>query len=189
MHKIRQIQLYIYIYIAVIITFLLTPVSAKAEYFRHLTIGDGLSQPSVMAISQDPLGRIWLGTREGINIYDGSRITAYKGWVPSGSEGEKLWIGNEVSSIVSDSSDNVFIHIDHDLVKYDIRTGVFSHPYQHDNIMALAANNGEIVFAAGDSLFVKKTGCYRKQSCTQTKNASIGHKLCEIISIYPTKVC
>ena len=148
---------YIYIYIAVIITILFTPVSAKAEYFRHLTIGDGLSQPSVMAISQDPLGRIWLGTREGINIYDGSRITAYKGWVPSGSEGEKLWIGNEVSSIVSDSNDNVFIHIDHDLVKYDIRTGVFSHPYQHDNITALAANNGEIVFAAGDSLFVKKT--------------------------------
>ncbi|MDE5838143.1 MAG: histidine kinase, partial [Paramuribaculum sp.] len=87
------------IYITVLILTLLSPFSAKAEYFRHLTLGDGLSQPSVMAISQDPLGRIWLGTREGINIYDGSRITSYKGWVPSGSDGEKIWIGNEVSAI------------------------------------------------------------------------------------------
>ncbi|MDE6459378.1 MAG: response regulator, partial [Paramuribaculum sp.] len=152
----KQLYIYIYIYITVLILTLLSPFSAKAEYFRHLTLGDGLSQPSVMAISQDPLGRIWLGTREGINIYDGSRITSYKGWVPSGSDGEKIWIGNEVSAIVNDSNGNIFIHIDNDIVKYDILAGKFSHPYTHVNIQAIAENNGEIIFEAGDSLFVKK---------------------------------
>lgn len=55
------------------------PHCAKAEYFRHLTLNDGLSQPSVMSIAQDGLGRIWLGTREGVNMYDGASLSIRDG--------------------------------------------------------------------------------------------------------------
>ena len=40
-------------------------------YFKHIGMQEGLSQLSVMAIYQDNLGRMWFGTEEGINIYDG----------------------------------------------------------------------------------------------------------------------
>ena len=44
-------------------------------YFSKIGIEEGLSQLSVMTIYQDELGRMWFGTREGLNIYDGNRIT------------------------------------------------------------------------------------------------------------------
>ena len=41
-----------------------------AGYFKHIGREEGLSQSSVMAIYQDKLGRMWFGTREGVNIYN-----------------------------------------------------------------------------------------------------------------------
>lgn len=51
-----------------------------AEYFQHIGRPEGLSQLSVMAIYQDQLGRMWFGTREGINIFNKEKMTVYKGW-------------------------------------------------------------------------------------------------------------
>ena len=46
-------------------------------YFKHLGKSDGLSQISVMSISQDELGRMWFGTFEGLNCWDGTTMTVY----------------------------------------------------------------------------------------------------------------
>lgn len=54
-----------------------------ADFFKHIGYKDGLSQSSVMAIYQDLLGRMWFGTREGLNMYNGKQMTVYKGEVPS----------------------------------------------------------------------------------------------------------
>lgn len=41
---------------------------------------DGLSSPSVLAIYQDTLGRMWFGTNEGVNVYDSKQISKYKSY-------------------------------------------------------------------------------------------------------------
>jgi len=52
---------------------------AQSDFnFDHLTPEDGLSESTVLAISQDPQGFIWFGTREGLNRYDGRKIKIYK---------------------------------------------------------------------------------------------------------------
>ena len=38
----------------------------------------GLSQRSVLTIHQDSLGFIWVGTRDGLNEYDGNRVKIYR---------------------------------------------------------------------------------------------------------------
>jgi len=52
--------------------------------FSHLTIDDGLSQSAVYALMQDRQGFVWIGTKDGLNRYDGYNFTVYKN-IPSDS--------------------------------------------------------------------------------------------------------
>ena len=53
--------------------FFLLPVFASSNDIKLSTLGveDGLSQGSVMSVIQDEAGFIWVGTDNGLNIYDG----------------------------------------------------------------------------------------------------------------------
>lgn len=53
------------------------PAFATIE-FRTLSVNDGLSQSTVLAIAQDPLGRIWMGTQDGLNCYDGYSFKVFR---------------------------------------------------------------------------------------------------------------
>jgi len=57
------------------------PVNAKINniVLERITVEDGLSQASVMALAQDKQGYIWFGTENGINIYDGYTISSLAG--------------------------------------------------------------------------------------------------------------
>ena len=46
--------------------------------FDHLTSADGLSSDSVFSVLQDRHGFLWFGTQNGLDRYDGYRITQYK---------------------------------------------------------------------------------------------------------------
>ena len=63
---------------------------------------DGLSNPSVLAIYQDTLGRMWFGTNEGVNIYDGKQIYKCKSYLVGQSQQVKL-INGSINQIVGDS--------------------------------------------------------------------------------------
>ena len=93
-----------------------------AGYFKHIGREEGLSQSSVMAIYQDKLGRMWFGTREGVNIYNSNKMAVYKAWIQNGNRpDQKILIGNEVSAITGSQNGDVFLIVDHALLKYDIR--------------------------------------------------------------------
>nr|MDJ0841154.1 diguanylate cyclase [Acidobacteriota bacterium] len=46
--------------------------------FRSLTSRDGLNQNSVLAVTQDRQGFIWLGTQDGLHRYDGYELVLYR---------------------------------------------------------------------------------------------------------------
>ncbi|MEO8404628.1 MAG: two-component regulator propeller domain-containing protein [Chitinophagaceae bacterium] len=46
--------------------------------FRNITINDGLSQNSVVDITTDDAGFLWLATQDGLNRYDGREFIVYK---------------------------------------------------------------------------------------------------------------
>ena len=102
---------------------LFSTLPATAEYFRNLGLQNGLSQPSVLSIAQDGLGRMWFGTQEGINMYDGEQITYVKGEITN-ADGEKLWIGNYVPFIVHDIDGDIFFIADNNLFEVADRKSV-----------------------------------------------------------------
>lgn len=66
------------------ITFLLVFSFTSSTYsnnqyikFRHLTVENGLSQSGVLCILQDKQGFMWIGTRDGLNRYDGYNFVVY----------------------------------------------------------------------------------------------------------------
>ena len=56
-------------------------LAAQNITFKHLSTDNGLSQISVNDIYVDENNLIWIGTREGLNCYDGNDITIYDGLV------------------------------------------------------------------------------------------------------------
>lgn len=46
--------------------------------FKQFSSKDGLSQSSVVTILHDSKGYLWIGTRDGLNKYDGNKFVTYR---------------------------------------------------------------------------------------------------------------
>ncbi|GAA3594162.1 two-component regulator propeller domain-containing protein [Flavivirga amylovorans] len=66
-------------YLIIVLNIYCNHTFSQTDYkFKHLNTTDGLSQSTVIAIKQDTLGQIWLGTRDGLNKYDGTHFEVFK---------------------------------------------------------------------------------------------------------------
>ncbi|MCM1502405.1 MAG: helix-turn-helix domain-containing protein [Bacteroidales bacterium] len=67
-----------------------------AGNLRTISSKEGISNNSVLCINQDPDGYVWLGTCEGLNIWDGYSMQAY----PQAGSGMKQLSGNLIEKIL-----------------------------------------------------------------------------------------
>lgn len=149
-----------------------------AEYFNHIGLSEGLSSPSVMAIYQDCLGRMWFGTKEGLNVYDGNRITVYQGWLQTAQDTvPSIWLGNDVAAIISNKQDDIYMLIDDRIIKYDIRHGTFNYIPEGKQVSALTSFEGDIWYARQDSLFCLKNGTEKTAYVCKLQQKSVVNHL------------
>ncbi|MBE6286996.1 MAG: response regulator [Mediterranea massiliensis] len=70
------------IFHAILTTILLSLCSVKSQaeniVFKHLTMQENLSHYSAMALYQDERGLIWIGTRNGVSVYNGNEMEIYR---------------------------------------------------------------------------------------------------------------
>jgi signal transduction histidine kinase/CheY-like chemotaxis protein/ligand-binding sensor domain-containing protein len=72
---------------------------------KHIGTEAGLSQTNVTCVLQDSRGFMWLGTRDGLNKYDGYNFTVYKN-----SENDKNTLTNNfVSSLIEDRNGDIWV--------------------------------------------------------------------------------
>ena len=117
-------------------------------YFKNIGVKDGLSQPSILSIHQDELGRMWFGTVQGLSIYDGNEMITLKG----GEERFDNYIkNNTIYRIVEDSNHNIFLRADNSLVCYKLTEDRFQCIREGD-INAVNSIGGKIYIAAKDSI-------------------------------------
>ncbi len=72
------------------------------DQVRRFTIADGLSQNYVSAIIQDQIGYLWIGTKDGLNRYDGYSFTVFY-HIP----GDTTSLSNDDISLIKEGSDGV----------------------------------------------------------------------------------
>ena len=99
--------------------FLAISVSAKINsQFIHYEMNDGLSRNMVAAITQDQMGFMWFGTRNGLNRFDGHNFKIYYR-----SEGGLE--GNDISSLLTTADGSLWIGGGTGLYKYDFSNESF----------------------------------------------------------------
>ncbi|NJK87617.1 MAG: hypothetical protein HC906_18225 [Bacteroidales bacterium] len=90
-------------------------IDPSVLYYQYITQLDGLSNGNVNTICQDYKGFIWIGTKDGINRYDGFKIEVYKS-SPGDSGGLP---DNEIIKIFEDSKKRLWIGTRKGLAYYD----------------------------------------------------------------------
>ncbi len=104
--------------------------------FNHLTSKDGLSQSSAIAIHQDQLGQIWVGTRDGLNKYDGTKITVYR----SQPDNPNSISNNDILAIQEDAEGYLWIGTYNGLNKYNPKTNTFTRYFHTQDANSLSNN-------------------------------------------------
>lgn len=99
----------------------------REMHFEHLSTKDGLSERNINWIFQDRSGFIWIGTRDGLNRYDGYQFKIYRNnpYDPSSIS------NNFISQMAEDKDGNIWIAtLGGGLNKFDPKTDKFYH-YRH----------------------------------------------------------
>ena len=104
------------------VCFFLPDFAATGQYnFIRVDGGSGLSNSHVKSIIQDSYGFIWLGTRNGLNRYDGVSMKLYNCY------DETVQHGNQViSALFEDNHRQLWIGTDDGVYIQDLATGKFS---------------------------------------------------------------
>lgn len=124
-------------YFIILILFFSQTHAQNGDYiFKHLSSSNGLSQSSVISIHQDKLGQIWLGTRDGLNKYDGNTFTVYKN-----NPKDTASISNsDILTIEEDKYGSIWVGTYSGLNKYDPLKNRFKR-YFHNNTTSSLSNN------------------------------------------------
>lgn len=115
-------------YLMVIIACLSVP-SAHAYNLRQINSTDGLSNSSVICIMQDDERFLWIGTYDGLNVYDGHTIRTYK---PAINNATGL-SSNVIRKILETSTDYIWLSTKWGLNKFNQRRNSIEEYYEEFN--------------------------------------------------------
>ena len=103
-------------YSLLILQLLLTNKALLAQKvdFNHITVENGLSNNSILAITQDKVGFMWFGSRNGLNRYDGINFKTYQNI----KNDIKSLPSNYIISILCDSKNTLWVGSEFGLSKY-----------------------------------------------------------------------
>jgi signal transduction histidine kinase/ligand-binding sensor domain-containing protein/DNA-binding response OmpR family regulator len=123
--------------------------------FNTFSTQQGLSQSSVLSITQDPSGFIWMGTKDGLNRFDGYKFRTYK----TEQNDSNSLSNNEVNFLNSDSLGNIFIGTRGGGLNYFISDENRFKKYENLKIVdgtvnsVSQCNDGSILVGTSDGLF------------------------------------
>ena len=74
---------------------------STVDQWTNYTMSDGLPSDNIITLYQDKKGRMWIGTEEGLSMYDGSTFTNYT--IDDGL------VSNEIYAVVEDKDGKIWV--------------------------------------------------------------------------------
>ena len=115
--KLAKILAVLYILINTLIPISVLAQPQKKETFENLSIKEGLSNEYVTSIFQDSRGYMWIGTKDGLNRYDGHIVKVYNFSIDK----DKSLSSTYINDIVEDHKGNIWVATDSglDIIEVD----------------------------------------------------------------------
>lgn len=129
-------------------------LKAQSNYrFIAYNVSDGLSQNSVHCIFQDSDGKLWLGTQDGLNSFDGRNFKHYK----YSAEDSTTISDQFVLAITEDVNGFLWIGTRSGLNKFNKRTGKFERIYLIDRERNIIGSTyGHLVSSAAKEILIPR---------------------------------
>ncbi|WP_428331766.1 two-component regulator propeller domain-containing protein [Mucilaginibacter sp.] len=120
--------------------------------FDHIGTREGLSQINVNCIIQDSRGFMWIGSRNGLNRFDGYKFINYS----YDAKNNNSISNNMISDLAEDNDGNIWIATQNGLNRFERKTGTFTR-YMHDERKANSITSNiisRLAFDADGSLWI-----------------------------------
>ena len=118
---------------------------ADAHMMRRLAHSDGLPSSSVMSVMSAENGFLWLGTVDGLAIYDGYAIHPFNSHFSS-----HTLSGNLIHSI-HETKDAIWIQTNHGLDRLSKQTGIIEEFYDFRENHTFISDDKDVIFSLGTS--------------------------------------
>lgn len=128
------------------------PLAAKEFDLVNLTNSDGLSNSSINVIFQDASGLTWLGTWDGLNVYNGRDLKTYK---PEPGNSNSI-SNNIIRDMLEENKQTLWITTDRGINCYDKGNNKFTRYFTETNNRTVYGEN---------SFFVAKNSSNRIFAC------------------------
>lgn len=115
------------------------PLAAQNFRFEQFSTSNGLSSNTVYSILQDRRGFIWIGTRDGLNRFDGYRFTIFKN-----EQGNRHSLSyNQINALLEDREGKIWVGTHDGINVFDPATEQFQR-FRHDSTDAGSINSNLI---------------------------------------------
>ena len=95
----------------------LIPAIASGNSLHRISTAEGLSNNSVFSLYQDSLGHLWIGTTDGLNIWDGHSLELF-----NPKDGKNFFAGNTIRDIHPDGKDGIWLRTYYGLAHINTKT-------------------------------------------------------------------
>lgn len=139
--------------------------TADAYNLKQIADKEYMSNSSITSLCQDERGFMWIGTCDGLNIYDGQEIEEFK------SYGKEDYLsGNQIDNIIYTGDDIYWLQTYYGLNRLDRKTNTITHYNEFQKLFLMNKDTNGTLFIIQDSNCVyyyhKKEGVFKKINIT-----------------------
>ncbi|MFB6341606.1 two-component regulator propeller domain-containing protein [Saccharicrinis sp. FJH62] len=133
------------VFIAISLSFNV-PLQSQEIKPVFMSVSDGIASPGVNGVIQDSYGLIWIGTRDGLQKYDGLKLETFKNIPgdPSSLQNNNIW------TLCEDAEHNIWIGTDSGVSKYNRKNKTFTN-YNFNKLFKRTGNISSALVLFQDS--------------------------------------